>query len=207
MSHTANPSEPGGVTIRPATKADCRRIAELFQISSEGVVDYVWEQLRAEYPGLAPLEIGERRYGRENTPFSYQNCLIAEHGGKAVGMLHAFVMAARDGPLGPIDPVLRPYAEMEVPGSFYIAGLAVLPEYRDRGIGTRLLRAARERARALGAAELSLIVFAGNDDALRLYAREGFKEIDRRRVVPHPLIAHTGDAVLMTAPVSRPKAP
>lgn len=195
---------PDDVTIRPATEADCRRIAELFQISSEGVVDYIWEQLKPEYPGLSPLEIGERRYRREGTPFSYQNCLIAEHDGEAIGMLHAFVMEASDGPPGPIDPVLRPYVELEVPGSLYIAGLAVLPGHRGRGIGTRLLAAARERARALGAPELSLLVFAANPGARRLYDREGFKEIDRRPIVPHPLIAQTGDALLMTAALARP---
>jgi GNAT superfamily N-acetyltransferase len=193
---------PDDVTIRPATAADCRRIAELFQISSEGVVDYIWEQLKPEYPGLSPLEIGERRYRRESTPFFYGNGLIAEHAGEAIGMLHAFVLEAQEGPPGPVDPVLRPYVELEVPGSFYIAGLAVLPEYRGRGVGTRLLAAARERARALGAPELSLIVFAANAGARRLYAREGFQEIDRRPIVPHPLIAQTGDALLMTAPVT-----
>jgi ribosomal protein S18 acetylase RimI-like enzyme len=205
MNRISNPGD-ADVAIRPATRADCRRIAELFQISSEGVVDYIWEQLKPEYPGLSPLEIGERRYRRESTPFSYHNCLMAEHVGEAIGMLHAFVMEARDGPPGPIDPVLRPYAEMEAPGSFYIAGLAVLPGYQGRGIGTRLLAAGRERARTLGATELSLIVFAGNRGALRLYAREGFEEIDRRPIVPHPLIAHTGDALLMTAPLSRPQS-
>lgn len=202
MAHSAtHPSDAQAITFRPATRADCRRIAELFQIASDGVVEYVWEQLRRDYPGLSPLEIGEQRYAREGTPFSYQNCRIAEHEGQTIGMLHSFVLEGSDGPSSPVDPVLGPYAELEAPGSLYIAGLALLPEYRGRGIGTRLLAEARQRARMLGVRELSLLVFAGNQGAVRLYQRAGFQEIDRRAVVPHPLIRHRGDVVLMTAPV------
>jgi hypothetical protein len=34
---------------------------------------------------------------------------------------------------------------------------------------------------------------------VRLYEREGFREVDRAPVVPHPLIRHTGDVILMAA--------
>ncbi len=61
--------------------------------------------------------------------------------------------------------------------------------------------AARERARALGCPELSLICFAANAGARRLYERQGFTVVDRRDIVPHPMIHATGEALLMTAPV------
>ncbi len=61
--------------------------------------------------------------------------------------------------------------------------------------------AARERARALGCRELSLICFAANAGARRLYERQGFTVVDRRDIVPHPMIHATGEALLMTAPV------
>jgi ribosomal protein S18 acetylase RimI-like enzyme len=191
------------VVLRAARTDDCRRIAELFRISSDGAADYVWSRLQKNYPGLSLLEIGERRYQRENTAFSYQNCVVAERAGEVIGMLHAFVIEPADGPPAPddaIDPVLRPYAELEVPGSLYVSGLALLPGERGRGLGTRLLRIARERARELGCPELSLICFAGNAGARQLYEREGFSVVDRRAIVPHPMIHATGKALLMTAP-------
>ena len=70
---------------------------------------------------------------------------------------------------------------------------------RARGGGTRLL--APLGARAEGCPELSLICFAANAGALRLYARQGFTVVDRRDIVPHPMIHATGLALLMTAPV------
>jgi ribosomal protein S18 acetylase RimI-like enzyme len=200
-----NPSPATDVVLRAGRPGDCRRIAELFEISSDGVADYVWSGLQEAYPGLSLLEIGERRYQRENTAFSYQNCVVAERAGEVIGMLHAFVIEPADGPPAPddaIDPVLRPYAELEVPGSLYISGLALLPGERGRGLGTRLLRSARERAQELGCPELSLICFAGNAGARRLYERHGFTVVDRRDIVPHPTIHVTGEALLMTAPAT-----
>jgi ribosomal protein S18 acetylase RimI-like enzyme len=147
---TADASQ--AVSLRLARMSDCRRIAELFRISSEGIADYVWSQLRDEFPGLSLLEIGERRYRREDTAFSYQNCLVAERAGEVIGMVHSYVIeppADQQEPAEPGDPVLRPYAELEAPGSLYIAGLALLPEHRDRGIGTLMLVTARHKARGI----------------------------------------------------------
>src|SRR5919107_5729412 len=79
-------NEPG-VTFRPATKGDSLRIAELFSISSDGVVDYVWSTLAPDYPGLAPVEIGAVRYAGEEGNFSYTNCVVAEREGEVIGQL------------------------------------------------------------------------------------------------------------------------
>ena len=187
------------VSFRPANRADARVIAELFQISSEGVADYVWSQLEGpEFEGLELIEIGTKRYSREDVNFSYQNCDVAEIDGETVGMLHAYVMGDDVGDVpDDIDPVLRPYAELEEPRSLYISGLALVDKFRGAGIGTRLLDYAYKRARAEGVKKISLICFTENEAACRLYKREGFKERKRAAVVPHPLIKHGGDVILM----------
>lgn len=193
----------GDVVIRNAEKRDANLIAELFRLSSDGVADYIWDGLRDDYPGLELLEIGARRYGREGVDFSYEKCLMADVSGKPVGMAHAYVMEADEGPLpDDFDPVLRPYAELELPGSYYVSGLALITGQRNRGIGSHLLNAVDARARDLGCSHLSLIVFEQNEGARRLYDRLGFAEVDRRAVVPHPMIHHTGDALLMARAVS-----
>jgi ribosomal protein S18 acetylase RimI-like enzyme len=58
----------------------------------------------------------------------------------------------------------------------FIPDLVVLAEYRGRGFGRALLRAAEARAREAGATSLQLSVKAGNTAALALYAAEGFAE-------------------------------
>jgi ribosomal protein S18 acetylase RimI-like enzyme len=189
--------------FRPARKEDCRTIAELYRISSDAVADYIWRGL-AE-PGQEPIEVGERRYAREGTAFSYRNCTVAERRGEVAGMLVAFPVEEPDsnvgGPDEEVDPVLKPYGELERPGSFYICGMALFPEYRGQGLGTRMLELARQQTDQRGLDELSLIVFEQNAGAKRLYERHGFREVNRRPVVPHELIRYTGDALLMVAGV------
>ena len=189
------------ITIRQAVREDCARIARLFMMASDGIAEYVWS--RVDAPGLSLLEIGERRYAREGTAFSYQNCLVAEKEGAVIGMLHAYPMQAQDAGdrAAPTDPVLAPYAELEDYGSLYISALAIFHEYRNLGIGTRLLDEARRRARALGLARTSLICFEKNAKALRLYQRLGYRELRRRAIVPHPFLHYReGSAILLACP-------
>jgi len=181
-------------SIRPAGKGDCRRIAEFYRISSDGVADYVWTKLAA--PGEDLLDVGRRRYERQGTPFSYENCLLVECAGVVVGMLVAFPMHS-DGTSDESDPVLAPYSRLEEDASYYVCGMAVEPGHRGRGIGRRLLAEAEAACRRAGLSKLSLIVFERNDGARRLYERAGYVERRRERVVPHPLIHYTGDALLM----------
>ena len=183
-------------TIRRARRSDCAAIARLYSISSDGVADYIWSRLAG--PGEALLDVGRRRYEREDTPFSYRNCQVVDSGDGVVGMLVAFPAEAGDeNGDGPEDPVLAPYAALEDPGSYYVCGVALFPEYRGRGLGTRLMALAEQDAAAVGLDRTSLVVFRENAGALRLYQRLGYSEIGRARVVPHPLIRVTGDALLM----------
>ncbi len=187
------------VTFRPAQKVDCHAIASLYSISSDGVADYIWTQLAA--PGEDILEVGQRRYERENTLFSYQNCTLAIVNDTIIGMLVAFPMFVDVAAEPEEDPVLAPYSQLEEDNSYYICGVALFPDYRGQGIGTRLMRLAETQAIAQGFTKLSLIVFEQNAKAKHLYDRLGYREIDRRAIVPHALIHYTGDAILMVKTV------
>lgn len=182
------------IDIRIADKSDCRRIAELYRISSDGVSEYVWTKSAA--PGEEILDVGRRRYERKDTPFSYRNCKMVEHDGRVIGMFVAFPLVV-DPDYRETDPVLVPYSVLEEDRSYYICGMAVEPEWRGRGIGARLLAEGEADCRKHGLDKLSLVVFEQNVGAKRLYERAGFREVRRAPVVPHPLIHYGGDAVLM----------
>jgi hypothetical protein len=109
---TVNRQTPGSAEarFRPARKQDCAKIAALYRISSDGVADYIWTKLAA--PGEDILDVGRRRYEREGTAFSYQNCTIAEIRGEVAGMLVAFPMRV-DPSHVETDPVLAPYSKLE----------------------------------------------------------------------------------------------
>ena len=188
--------------FRAATTEDCYELARLFRIASSGVADYMWSSLAPKYPGLTPLEIGARRFAREGRNFSYKNCVVAEQGGAVIGMLFTFpIEDGREADDEPADPILKPYEELEIPGSFYICALALLPGFRSRGLGTKMLSIAREQAHERGFGTLSLLVFEQNQGALRLNERNGFEVAGRAPVVPHKLIQHTGNVLLMASEV------
>ncbi len=77
--------------------------------------------------------------------------------------------------LGPLWRILNTVAEDD----FYLQGIAVEPHLRGAGIGSLLLAEAEERARAVGAARLSLDVAAKNTGARKLYERRGMVESSR----------------------------
>jgi ribosomal protein S18 acetylase RimI-like enzyme len=56
-----------------------------------------------------------------------------------------------------------------------IESLSVLPGHRDRGLGTALMDALERELAALGVVDLIVGALAGNEDALRLYRRRGYR--------------------------------
>lgn len=61
----------------------------------------------------------------------------------------------------------------------WLEELYVLPAHRNRGIGSRVLEAALDLARARGCLAVELEVEASHARAARLYARAGFEALDR----------------------------
>ncbi|AOZ12624.1 GNAT family N-acetyltransferase [Pseudomonas lundensis] len=189
------------VLFRPAQRGDAREIARFFQITSEGGADYIWSLIAQ--PGEDLLEVGAARYAREGVNFSYENCLIAEHQGRVIGMMHSYVMR-HDPHAEPVtDPVLAPYADMEIPDTLYISSLALDEGWRNQGLGATFLQAAQARCDALGLDGLSLIDYAANTGARRFYEHHGFHIVKTCQITPHPLFRVTGQAYLMSRPVTR----
>jgi RimJ/RimL family protein N-acetyltransferase len=65
-------------------------------------------------------------------------------------------------------------------GGFAELGMAVARDWRGRGVGSALLQAGIEWARAQRIHKLSLAVFAHNETAIALYRKFGFVEEGRR---------------------------
>jgi ribosomal-protein-alanine N-acetyltransferase len=76
----------------------------------------------------------------------------------------------------------------------HIATLAIHPDYRRSGIGTRLLKVALDDAFRKGARQAMLEVRAGNSGAQELYRKFGFEVVHRR---PRYYKDNHEDALLM----------
>jgi len=195
------------IHVRPARRSDCVDIARLVLMSSDGIAEYIWGPLVVGRGSL--VGVGTQRCARDDVPFSYQNCLIAEQNGRVAGSIHVVrvpMPLVEEDQTDP-DPVLGPLAELAAKGSLEIRGLAVYPEFRGQGIAAMLVEAAGRHARNWGIDRLSVICFDGNEDALALYRRFGFREASRQPVTPHSALHYTtGDNVLMVRGTSAPIA-
>ena len=99
-----------------------------------------------------------------------------------------------------------PYAEFDDPEGAGLRMLAVAPSHRGRGVGTALVRACIERARAEGRRRLWLHTTADMPVAQRIYARLGFRRApDADRHFAHvDLMAYVLDLHSSLPPPSSP---
>jgi ribosomal protein S18 acetylase RimI-like enzyme len=187
-------------TIRAATPADARRLAVLIDQAGEGIPGWLWGRQAAA--GQDALEIGAARAARDEGGFSYRNAWVAEVADGVAGMLLGYPPPDpyQGGSLDELPAVLRPLVELEAlsPGSWYVNAVAVQPERRGGGIGSRLMALAMRQAVRSGCRQLSLVVAEDNRGAVALYRRLGYVATARRALVPWPGTDHGGDWVLMT---------
>jgi ribosomal protein S18 acetylase RimI-like enzyme len=173
------------ITIRPATPEDADALAQFINFAGEGMPLYLWERMAEE--GETSWDVGRRRARREEGGFSYLNATIAEIDGKVAACLIGYPIPGTPETIDyeTMPPMFVPLQELEnlSPGSWYVNVLAAYPEYRGKGLGTRLLEVAQERAAQAQCKELSIIVSDANIGARRLYERCGYSERAAREMV------------------------
>jgi ribosomal protein S18 acetylase RimI-like enzyme len=156
-----------GVVKEPIFEVAVRRLdlAELDRIEP------LWSALRLHHAAIAPgfglprerADSWLRRRGEYERWLEEPGAfaLVAEGSREPLG--YAMVHTRRGSPTWPLS---EPAAELET--------LSVLPSERGRGIGSALLDAVQTELAASGITALSLLVVAGNDEALGFYERHGF---------------------------------
>lgn len=138
-----------GITLRPATAPDVGFLRELYH------------QLRAAE--LAPLSWPEpQKRAFTDSQFDLQHRHYLSHFPNAEFLLIEW----RAVPIG------RFYLLRQAP-EFHLIDISLMPQWRNRGVGSALIRAAQALAR-IEKAGLNLHVDRRNDSAQRLYERLGF---------------------------------
>jgi ribosomal protein S18 acetylase RimI-like enzyme len=190
--------------IRPATPRDATDLVAMIDMAGEGLPTCFWSHMAEA--GQSPIEIGRARAMREAGAFSYRNAWIAEIGAAVAGILIGYTI---DDPvdLSNIDDlheIARPLVRLEAkaPGHWYVNALAVYPEFRRLGVGTRLLHQADALGRASAPNGMTIIVASENIGARRLYERFGYREKASEPLVAYPGFKRGGEWVLLTRPHS-----
>lgn len=192
------------IIYRPATSSDSRFIATMIEISSDGIASLEWQQECAEQAGQTAVDVGSEWYASDEGDYSYRNCLIAETD-RPVGMILAFPITEKNlskdakPPPYKADDIYAPYKYLEALNSWYICGVAVIPEFRNQGIATQLINLSRELGQQQGFTNVSLIAVYEKSGLISFYESLGFKITRSAPIVEHPGIRAKGDAVLMEA--------
>lgn len=176
-------SEASSVCLRAAvpTLEEGRTFARYLDQAAEGFFRF--------WLGPRFAELVARAFLEPDHDLSHQRVTFAEKDGAIVGMVSGFtseqhrtssqrpLKQAVGGPplrmtlisilLAPLFRILETIAE----GDFYIQAVAVDPAARGQGVGSILLDAIEDDARAAGCARLALDVSGKNVGARRLYER------------------------------------
>jgi len=193
------------IQYRQGRKEDCFEIADLISTASGGVVEFLFHDL---IPGMSPVQMVAQNLERDHPPHTYRNAIVAQSEGTIAGMALSFPSHFHEITEGmkkffPSDRLehVRPYYTAPVGRSLFLDAIAVKDEYRGKGIGRALISLTQEKARKSGYDALTLIAFAENRNARRLYERMGFETVEKIEIRPHELISYQDGCLLMRCPL------
>ena len=186
--------------FRTATEYDCTELALIRDIAGRRMPSYLWSQEVGQ--GQSYFEYGRERIRTDaNYNAYFKNWLVAEFQSKFVGAFFGFSV---DDPYPDIDlnavpECFRPCVELEriASGCWLLQAIAILPQYRGKGLARQLLGKAESVAKDSGTNKIALQVEEVNEIAFKTYQRNGYVEVGRRPYVHFPSSEDTGDVVLM----------
>jgi ribosomal protein S18 acetylase RimI-like enzyme len=187
--------------FRSAEKADCAKIAELINMASDGVVEYLFHDL---IPEMTPVQIMAYNLEKDNYPHSYKSAIVAADGPNVVGMALSYPSSYHkitDEMIGffPKERLehLSDFYSSHVSDSWFLDALGVDVTCRRKGIGTKLIELTKERAKDNGYGIISLIAFADNSPALALYKVHGFQVVQEIDLEGNDYIPHHEGCLLL----------
>ncbi|MED0940393.1 N-acetyltransferase [Bacillus mobilis] len=151
-----------------------------------------------------------------NNRFSHQYAYEAQMGGKTLGMITCYPISVLNRLAWPTFKQLLSFGKLGFvfynilnikmlysmitlkegeDDEFHIGTIALLPESRGLGIGTRLLEFAEEQASLQGFAKCSLTVKKENQLAIKLYQRLGYQitsEISKPKLSLYRMVKNIG---------------
>ncbi|MCQ6567659.1 GNAT family N-acetyltransferase [Bacillus mycoides] len=166
--------------IRKAKKTDAVEVAPLLYNALHEIAEKITGST-VEAKVILGLETW---FVKENNRLSYENCLVAEQGGKVVGVIVVYHGSDTEQLDAPIIHYLRELHEDESItlekeaelDEYYIDTLSVSSMYSGRGIGSKLIDAAELHATEKGHEKIALLVNLENKRAFSLYEKLGYKE-------------------------------
>jgi ribosomal protein S18 acetylase RimI-like enzyme len=173
------------ITVRKGKPADARHFSELVTLSSPTLFPVLF--------GSKVKKLMKKIFPHRRHYYSFDRSFFIEVDGKTAGMaqLHKLKPRRREkinlallllkymkwhlptcvAPLLRSEKVIRNFSGKDC----YLSNVAVYPEYRSLGLGTKLLGAIEEEAKSIGKNRIVLHADITNHGAIRLYEKLGYK--------------------------------
>ncbi|WP_369900499.1 GNAT family N-acetyltransferase [Bacillus manliponensis] len=179
--------------IRKAKQTDAKAIAPLLY----NALHEIAEKLTGKTTKHEVLEGLEYWFTKEGNRLSYENCLVKEQDGLAVGIIviyHGSNASTLD------QPIVTHLREMKQDSSitlekeaaddeYYIDTLSVSSSYSGQGIGSQLIKAAESYAYEQGYDKIALLVNLENHRAFSLYKKLNYVQ-DKTQMLVGEAYAH-----------------
>ncbi|MCG8376501.1 MAG: GNAT family N-acetyltransferase, partial [Chlorobiales bacterium] len=170
---------PLNVTYRQGKKSDCREIAELDYIASDGAVEYLFHDL---VPNMTAVDVVSAGLEKDVYPHTYRSTYVAENDNQVIGMALSYpakyhCISEELENFLPEDRLdhFRDFYSSRVEGSYLLDAICVYEKYRGEGVGKSLLEHTKNKALDEGYDELSLIMFSDNKNAIKFYRDNNFE--------------------------------
>ena len=173
------------ILVRKGKPEDANDFSELVTLTSPAIFPIVF--------GSGVKKVMKKLFPHKRHYYSFDRSFFAEMDGKVVGMAQLHKMTTRKGQTARISFLLLKYLKWRLPSKAvnllkfdriiklvsnkdcYISNVAVYPEFRSFGIGTKLLAAIEEEVKSIGKKRIVLHAETHNARAISLYERLGYK--------------------------------
>jgi ribosomal protein S18 acetylase RimI-like enzyme len=189
------------VQYRIARTDDLDVLADLMELSSGGIIEFLLDGLFANTPRKEVIKLA---LGEPESTLYYENYLVAEIDGAVIGAANFYPAHEHGVPeimraFIPKERIehLSSYVNSRVENSLYIHTLSVFPSHRFSAAGLGLFKCCEKIAAEMGCHCLSAHVWKDNLPVVSALKRGGFEEVEEIDVQPHELLPHTGGMVLM----------
>ncbi|TVU53286.1 MAG: GNAT family N-acetyltransferase [Arthrospira sp. PLM2.Bin9] len=190
------------VSYRAAHPRDALEIAQLTRLAAGEMMDFLLQPLHQQ---LTVDEILARMIQSETSVLSYQNIEVAYSHGRIIGMANSYpanldiITEEMQGLFQPESlAIIQAFNNAKIDGSWFLNILAVKSPYQQQGIGTSLLWRTKQKAWESGYSTLSLVTQSDNLTAIRLYQKNGFREVQNLVIPPYPQVSDRLSYILMS---------
>jgi len=177
------------IIIRRGKPEDAHHFSELVTLSSPKIYPMIF--------GSKTKSLMKKLFRHKRHYYSFDKSFFIEVDGKTAGMaqLHRFSLRKRE--KNNLILLLMKYMNWRLPASVwsllksekiikrfaaqecYLSNLAVYPEYRSLGLGSRLIGALEDELKSIGKSRMILHADVNNHGAIRLYQRLGYRIEDK----------------------------